>query len=87
MGVVGQGPSMGAKVYVWNLPFTMDWLELKRIFKEAGTGVLPCMHVIVLGSLQAGDHGLCRDVFVIKVDAICGLWLLVPCLQLYLLAS
>ncbi len=28
----------GRKVYVWNLPFTVDWAELKRMFTPAGAG-------------------------------------------------
>lgn len=33
----GEG-GLGTKVYVWGLPFSVDWAELKRIFKPAGTG-------------------------------------------------
>lgn len=32
------GGGEGCKVYVWNLPFTVDWAELKRIFRAAGSG-------------------------------------------------
>jgi hypothetical protein len=28
----------GRKLYVWNLPYSVDWAELKRVFSAAGNG-------------------------------------------------
>lgn len=29
----------GTKIFVSNLPYSMDWADLKRVFRQAGTGV------------------------------------------------
>ncbi len=36
--VYSGGPTENCRLYVYNLPFTVDWAELKRIFKAAGSG-------------------------------------------------
>jgi len=31
------GALAGTKIFVSNLPYSMDWADLKRVFRQAGT--------------------------------------------------
>ncbi|KAL6754227.1 hypothetical protein V8C86DRAFT_2707597 [Haematococcus lacustris] len=55
------GAETATKVYVWNLPFNVDWAELKRVFKPAGS-------VMFAGVMKDKEKGVSKGCGIVEFE-------------------